>query len=119
MQHEQSEDRRKARRHRLCLVVHLRTADGDARTAVVRDASASGAFVLTRGSNIDVGTPVEIEVVPLQDGAPAPTVRGQIVRAGTWEAGDLWRQGLGVSFEGALPATLPIEEIAAQQASWV
>ena len=119
MQQDRGQERRGATRHRLCLVVHLRTSDGEARTAVVRDASESGAFLLTRGAVLDVGDPVELEVVPTKDGGPAPRVRGHVVRARPWEAGDLWRHGLAVSFEGPLPAGVAIEELAAQQAHWM
>jgi len=119
MQQDQGQERRGAPRHRLCLVVHLKTANGKPRTAVVRDASESGAFLLTRGAPVEVGDTVELEVLPVGKSEPLPRLRGHIVRARPWEAGDLWRLGVAVTFEAPLPASIGIEELAAQQAQWV
>jgi len=119
MQQDQGQERRGAPRHRLCLVVHLKTANGHARTAVVRDASESGAFLLTRGAPVEVGDPVELEVLPVGKGDSLPRLRGHIVRARPWEAGDLWRLGVAVTFEAPLPASLGIEDLAAKHAAWI
>jgi hypothetical protein len=102
----------------MCLVVHLRTADGLARAAVVRDASDGGAFLLTGGSTVHPGDTVELEVVPFEDGGEPACVRGRVVRARPWEAGELWRLALAVRFEGHLPESVALEDIAARQAHW-
>lgn len=106
-------ERRAATRHRVCLVVQLRASDGTKRTAVVRDASQSGAFVLTREAPLDVGDPVELEVVPFEDDTPAPWMRGRVVRAKPWDDGDLWRQAIAVKFDYALTSSLELEELSA------
>lgn len=118
MQQNDGQERRRATRHRMCLVVHLRTADGGARTAVVRDASEGGAFLLTGGASVHIGDTVELEVVPYDESAEATFVRGRVVRARPWEAGDLWRLALAVRFDGALPASVPLAAIAARQSHW-
>ena len=115
MQPDNGQDRRQATRHRMCLVVHLRTADGAARTAVVRDASEGGAFLLTGGASVHIGDTVELELVPYDEGAEPALVRGHVVRARPWDAGDLWRLALAVRFDGALPASVPLADIAARQ----
>jgi len=102
----------------MCLVVQMRTADGEARTAVVRDASEGGAFLLTRGVSVHTGDTVELEVVPIEEGGSPALVRGRVLRARPWEDGDLWRLALAVRFEGALPESLGLADIAARQAHW-
>ena len=106
-------ERRTATRHRVCLVVQLRAPDGSKRTAVVRDASQSGVFVLTREAPIRVGDPVELEVVPFDDDTPAPWMKGRVVRAKPWEAGDLWRQAIAVKFDYELSSSRELEELSA------
>jgi len=118
MEREPERDRRRTERHRVCLVVKLRTSDGTARTAVVRDASDGGAFLLTDGAVVQPGDSVELEVVPFEDGAEHATVRGRVLRARPWEAGDLWRLALAVCFESALPPSVGLADIAARQAGW-
>jgi hypothetical protein len=100
----------------MCLVVHLRTADGGTRTAVVRDASEGGAFLLTGGVSVSPGDTVELEVIPYLEGSAPAIVRGRVLRARPWEAGDLWRLALAVRFEDALPESVELADIAARQA---
>jgi hypothetical protein len=102
----------------MCLVVHLRTADGRTRTAVVRDASEDGAFLLTGGAAVHAGDTVELEVIPYVEGAAPAIVRGRVLRSRPWESGDLWRLSLAVRFEGALPESVELADIAARQAHW-
>ena len=113
------QERRRSHRHRVCLFACLRTTDGRARSAVVRDASTTGAFLLTRGAVADVGDPIELELVPLEDGEPSPRWRGQVVRSRPWDTGDLWRQSLAIRFEATLPESVGLEQVAARQAAWV
>jgi len=117
MDREPGQERRRASRHRMCLVVHLRTADGLARTAVVRDASDGGAFLLTGGAVVHPGDTVDLEVQPHEDEEPT-NVRARVVRARPWDAGDLWRLALAVRFEDALPPNIALGDIAARQAGW-
>lgn len=123
MQWEPGQERRRGTRHRMCLVVYLKTADGDTRAAVVRDASEGGAFLLTRGAAVNPGDTVELEVVPVEDGepdgtsVPATVVRGRVVRTRLWDTGDLWRLALAVRFDATLPASVGLADIAARQ-SW-
>jgi hypothetical protein len=102
----------------MCLVVQMRTPDGTARTAVVRDASEGGAFLLTRGPTVREGEDVELEVVPVTEGHAPAKVRGRVLRLRPWEQSDLWRVGVAVRFEGGLPASLLLAEISARYASW-
>ena len=102
----------------MCLVVHLHTAEGLSRPAVVRDASDGGVFLLTGGPVVHPGDTVELEVVPLEGDAEPTSVRGRVLRASPWDSGDLWRLALAVRFDGALPASIGLADIAARHVGW-
>ena len=93
-------------------MVRLETVDGDARPAVVRDASESGVFLLTHGTALEVGDTVELQLVAAEPGEATPRVRGRVVRAKPWEAGDLWRLGLGIRFDGKWSPELVLAALA-------
>jgi len=110
-----SGERRATERHRATVLAMLHRPDGTSHRAVVRDASATGAGVLTRAS-LAVGDAVvlEIHVPPTSDhGVRAP---GRVVRNEPWEQGDLWRFALGLTFDEPLDCVPDLAAIGDEQA---
>ncbi len=111
----QSGERRATERHRATVLAMLHLPDGTGHRAVVRDASATGAGVLTRVS-LAIGDVValEIHVPPTSDhGVKAP---GRVVRSEPWEQGDLWRFALALAFDAPLDCVPDLVAIGDEQA---
>ena len=75
---ETASERRGDIRHLACFPAHVETAEGVARSALIRDLSISGALLLTR-ARLKIGDPVKLSLY-LKEGAEPFAVTGRVVR---------------------------------------
>jgi hypothetical protein len=75
---EAASDRRGDVRHLACFPAHVETAEGVARSALIRDLSISGALLLTR-ARLKIGDPVKLSLY-LKEGTEPFSAAGQVVR---------------------------------------
>lgn len=75
---EPASERRGDVRHLACFPAHVETAEGVARSALIRDLSISGALLLTR-ARLRIGDPVKLSLY-LKEGTEPFAAAGRVVR---------------------------------------
>src|SRR4051812_30203828 len=89
-------ERRRDLRHLACFPAHLHTAEGVARSALIRDLSVSGALLLTR-ARFKVGDRIKLTLY-LSDGIELYPIEGSVVREErrTAELAHPWTKSIAV-----------------------
>ena len=109
------DERRAAERHRATVLAHLHKPDGTVHQAVVRDASVTGAFILTR-TPLGVGEAIDLEIFLELGRDQGARTACHVVRSDKWEPGDLWHFAVALSFDEPLACAPDLAKIAEEQA---
>jgi len=105
-------NRRMGERHLACFPASLERPDGEQRTSIIRDLSASGALLLVRTTKITVGDRVKLALYITNDPTTFRCVVAHVVRVEELVPGDAgpWLRRVGVKFEA--PLSVYADEIA-------
>ena len=105
-------NRRVGKRHFACFPASLERPDGEQRTSIIRDLSASGALLLVRTTKIAVDDRVKLELYITDDPTTFRLVTATVVRVEELVPGEAgpWLRRVGVKFGAAL--SVYAEEIA-------
>jgi hypothetical protein len=97
-------NRRTGERHFACFPASLERPDGEQRTSIIRDLSASGALLLVRTTKIAIGDRVKLELYITDDPRTFRLVNASVVRVEELVPGDAgpWLRRVGVKFDAAL-----------------
>ena len=97
-------NRRAGERHLACFPASLERPDGEQRTSIIRDLSASGALLLVRTTKIAIGDRVKLELYITDDPRTFRLVTASVVRVEELVPGDAgpWLRRVGVKFEAPL-----------------
>lgn len=97
-------NRRTGERHFACFPASLERPDGEQRTSIIRDLSASGALLLVRTTKIAIGDRVKLELYITDDPRTFRLVTASVVRVEELVPGDAgpWLRRVGVKFDAAL-----------------
>ena len=97
-------NRRAGERHLACFPASLERPDGEQRTSIIRDLSASGALLLVRTTKIAIGDRVKLELYITDDPRTLRLVTASVVRVEELVPGDAgpWLRRVGVKFEAPL-----------------
>jgi hypothetical protein len=97
-------NRRTGERYFACFPASLERPDGEQRTSIIRDLSASGALLLVRTTKIAIGDRVKLELYITDDPRTFRLVAASVVRVEELVPGDAgpWLRRVGVKFEAAL-----------------
>jgi Tfp pilus assembly protein PilZ len=99
-------DRRQSMRYLACFPAHIQRLEDDGggkpRTAMIKDLSVNGAFLLTRG-NFTVGSPITLALYLRTDITVPRQVEGKVVRVTPRpiDRADFWHFDVGVQFDQA------------------
>ena len=93
------DNRRIADRHAVCLGAEIETEAGRVRSAITRDASATGLLLLTR-STLSPGAAVRVRIF-LPGNDPPHLATGRVVRSEPLSAEErgLWSQKVAIAFD--------------------
>jgi PilZ domain len=99
---EAASERRGDVRHLACFPAHVETAEGVARSALIRDLSVSGALLLTR-ARLRIGDLVKLSLY-LKEGAEPFAASGRVVREEKrpTELSHPWTKAVAVHFDEPL-----------------
>jgi hypothetical protein len=97
-------NRRVGTRHFACFPASLERPDGEQRTSIIRDLSASGALLLVRTTKIAVDDRVKLELYITDDPTTFRLVTASVVRVEELVPGEAgpWLRRVGVKFDAAL-----------------
>ncbi|MFI5302804.1 MAG: PilZ domain-containing protein [Polyangiales bacterium] len=119
---EAPDDRRQSQRHIACFPAHIQRSEDEAtkpRTAMIKDLSIHGAFLLTRG-NFTVGAPISLALYLSSNDTDPKHVEGTVVRVTTrpLDRADFWHFDVAVQFhEPQSGIEAEIEKLADRQAA--
>ncbi len=112
------EDRREETRHIACFPAHIQRDGGSTRSALIRDLSVTGVFLLTR-AKFEVGAPIRLNLY-LSESVKEPRVAtGRVVRFQKRgrELAELWPYGVAVQLDEPLrDCEAEIRDLEARQA---
>jgi hypothetical protein len=96
------EDRRSGTRHLSCFPAHIEVADGNPRTAIIRDVSVTGAHLVTR-ARLAEGDQVKLALYINTDTTRPRMVTGKVVRFESHvQDRTEWPYAVGVRFDEQL-----------------
>jgi hypothetical protein len=100
-------ERRGDVRHLACFPAHVETAEGVARSALIRDLSVSGALLLTR-ARLRIGDPIKLSLYLKEDAEPF-ACSGHVVREEKrpTELSHPWTKSVAVRFDEPLAELEP------------
>lgn len=114
-------ERRASTRHFACSPSYIDKPDGgraDPRVVMIQDVSVTGARLLTRDVDVEIGERLELDIYASEDPNAAPrSVGAEVVRVQEIDFQGLWTHAIGVRFTPPLDDfEAEIEAIAARQA---
>ncbi|MGZ3419676.1 MAG: PilZ domain-containing protein [Polyangiales bacterium] len=94
------DDRRSAPRMQVFLAAEIETKDGRVRSAVSRDASATGLLLLTRGE-LTAGETVKLHILRADQNAEPIQASGKVIRSEPLDEEEalIWRHKLAIALE--------------------